>query len=298
MDTAQVKSYDYDDKIKRKPSVFGGAMIIAGSTIGAGMFSLPVVSAGMWFFWGLALLIVAWYCMYSSSLMILETNLHFHNGSSFDTLTKETLGDWARIVNGISVAFVLYIVSYAYVSGGSSMLSHTLAQNFGVVISPGLSGLIFGLTMATIVTISTSAVDRFISIMLLLMVASFFTASTSIAGSINISTLLPESGIGYTPYVFMALPFMLTSFGYHGNVPSLVKYYEGDANKVRKALLVGSATGLACYSVWLFVSMGVLGREGLRGSSSRTTHDNGRLSDLNGNNLQVSRATLLTKSII
>ena len=30
-------------------SVLGGAMIIAGTTVGAGMFSLPVVGAGMWF---------------------------------------------------------------------------------------------------------------------------------------------------------------------------------------------------------------------------------------------------------
>lgn len=31
------------------PSVFGGAMIIGGTIIGAGMFSLPVVMSGAWF---------------------------------------------------------------------------------------------------------------------------------------------------------------------------------------------------------------------------------------------------------
>ncbi|UYA59101.1 Tryptophan-specific transport protein 1 [Pectobacterium sp. F1-1] len=31
---------------KRLPSLFGGSMIIAGTIIGAGMFSLPVVMSG------------------------------------------------------------------------------------------------------------------------------------------------------------------------------------------------------------------------------------------------------------
>ena len=38
------------------PSVFGGAMIIGGTIIGAGMFSLPVVMSGAWFFWSIAAL--------------------------------------------------------------------------------------------------------------------------------------------------------------------------------------------------------------------------------------------------
>ena len=265
MATASAASSGYESTgVTKAPGIFGGAMIIAGTTVGAGMFSLPVVSAGMWFYWGIAILLFAWFAMYSSGLMILETNLHFENGSSFDTLAKETLGDWARIVNGISVAFVLYILCYAYVSGGGSMLSHTLGQTTGITLSSNMSGLVFGLVMATIVTISTRAVDRFVSVMLVVMAASFLMASGSISGSISITTLMPEAGISYAPFAFMTLPFMLTSFGFHGNVPSLVKYYEGDASKVRKTLLVGSVTGLACYVLWLFVSMGVLGRDGLK----------------------------------
>ena len=38
------------------PSILGGIVIIAGTIIGAGMFSLPVVMSGAWFFWSLAAL--------------------------------------------------------------------------------------------------------------------------------------------------------------------------------------------------------------------------------------------------
>ena len=38
-----------------RPSLFGGVVIIGGTIIGAGMFSLPVVMSGAWFFWSLVL---------------------------------------------------------------------------------------------------------------------------------------------------------------------------------------------------------------------------------------------------
>ncbi|HAP81912.1 MAG TPA: tryptophan permease, partial [Enterobacteriaceae bacterium] len=49
-----------------KPSTLGGIVIIAGTIIGAGMFSLPVVMSGAWFFWSLAALGVTWFCMLHS----------------------------------------------------------------------------------------------------------------------------------------------------------------------------------------------------------------------------------------
>ncbi len=39
------------------PSLLGGVVIIGGTIIGAGMFSLPVVMSGAWFFWSLLALV-------------------------------------------------------------------------------------------------------------------------------------------------------------------------------------------------------------------------------------------------
>ena len=60
-----------------RPSLFGGVVIIGGTIIGAGMFSLPVVMSGAWFFWSLAALVFTWFCMLHSGLMILEANLNY-----------------------------------------------------------------------------------------------------------------------------------------------------------------------------------------------------------------------------
>lgn len=77
----------------RKNSILGGSMIIAGTSIGAGMLGLPTISAGMWFYWSLFLLFATWGAMLLSSQALLEVNLHYEPGASFDTLVKDTLGD-------------------------------------------------------------------------------------------------------------------------------------------------------------------------------------------------------------
>lgn len=243
-----------------KKSLIGGAMIIAGTTVGAGMFSLPVVGAGMWFSYSMLMLIGIWFCMLISGLFLLEANLHFEPGASFDTLTRDTLGQFWRIVNGLSIAFVLYILTYAYISGGGSIVNHSL-QSVGVTLPQSLAGLVFALVLAFIVFFSTKAVDRITSVMLGGMVITFFLASTNLLIEIDTSTLFEPNGENrYLPYLFAALPYGLTSFGYHGNVPSLVKYYGKDASTIVKAITLGTTIALVIYTCWLMVAMGNIER--------------------------------------
>ena len=178
------------------PSLLGGVVIIGGTIIGAGMFSLPVVMSGAWFFWSMAALIFTWFCMLHSGLMILEANLNYRIGSSFDTITKDLLGKGWNVVNGISIAFVLYILTYAYISASGSILHHTFAEM-----------------------------------------------------SLNVPAR--AAGFGFA---------LLASFGYHGNVPSLMKYYGKDPKTIVKCLVYGTLMALALYTIWLLATMGNIPR--------------------------------------
>ena len=67
------------DQAEKKHSAFWGVMVIAGTVIGGGMFALPVDLAGAWFFWGAFILIIAWFSMLHSGLLLLEANLNYLN---------------------------------------------------------------------------------------------------------------------------------------------------------------------------------------------------------------------------
>ena len=112
--------------MNQKPSVLGGAMIIAGTVIGAGMLANPTATAGIWFAGSLIVLLYTWFSMLSSGLMILEATTHYPPGANFDTIVKDLLGRGWSIITGLSVAFVLYLLTYAYIFTGGNLTAQAL----------------------------------------------------------------------------------------------------------------------------------------------------------------------------
>ncbi|WP_028109379.1 aromatic amino acid transporter [Ferrimonas futtsuensis] len=248
---------------RSSPGLLGGAMIIAATTVGAGMFSLPVTGAGMWYGYSLAMLAFAWLCMLLSGLFVLETNLHFPVGASFDSMVGETLGRPWRVANGVSIAFVLYILTYAYISGGSSIVSHGLSASLGLELGAKPAALCFAGVLAIIVWLGAAAVDRLSTIMIGAMLITFAASTLDLAPGIEAAKLFPapEEGKSYAIFGLAALPFMLASFGYHGNVPSLVKYYGKQPRRIALALLLGTGLAFTIYLLWLTLTFGNLSQQ-------------------------------------
>ena len=242
-------------------SALGGAAIVAGAAVGAGMFSLPTLSSGMWFGWSLACMLLCLFCMYCASLMILEVNLHFRPGESFDTLVAKTLGKGWNVVNGVSLAFLLYILDYAYISGGGSALSHTLQQSLGVEVPQILSGLLFALLFAFVVWLSTSAVKKVVAILVVGMLVSFLMVFAGLSATIDTAKLLGgDNQASHIVFLLAAIPFYLAAFGFHAMVPSLVKYYGNNPSPIRRSVLTGSLICFAIYLLWLLATMGNIPR--------------------------------------
>jgi tryptophan-specific transport protein len=243
----------------RSPPIILGVTIVAGTSIGAGMFSLPLVSAGMWFSWSFVLLIISWFFMYHSSLMILEANLNFAPGASFNTFVKAILGNRWNALNNLSLAFVLYILTYAYISGGGSIVSQMLDNTLGISLPPLLAGLCFALGLALVVYFGTGLVGRFTVILVAGMVITFLLSVADLSPSVELAILL-DNKPAYAPFLLAAIPYYLTSFGYHSNVPSLVKFYGKKPVVIRQCLFYGSLTALTVYLLWLFASLGNIPR--------------------------------------
>lgn len=226
------------------------------------MFLLPIVTSGMWFGWSLLLLLGVWFCMYSGGMYLLETNLCYRPSDSFDTLAGNTLGRTGRLLNGLSVMFVLYILTYAYVSGGSSVVSHTLEMVTGIELNASLSALLFALVLGVFVISGAAAVDRIITVMLGGMVLTFLGFCNGLLTSIDGHRLFPGLPMLETlPYIPGAIPFLMVSFGFQNCVPSLVKYFGKEPVALRRAALTGMLITLMFYLIWQVSVLGNLNRE-------------------------------------
>jgi hypothetical protein len=232
------------------------------------MLANPTSTAGVWFLGSLVLLAYTWFCMTSSGLMLLEANLHYPTGASFDTIVKDLLGQGWNVINGLSVAFVLYILTYAYITSGGGItegfINQLLSSEQHTVQIGRVSGsLIFCLVLAVFVWFSTKAVDRFTTVLIGGMVIAFILSVAGLISSVKVEVLFDSVVQGeqqYLPYMLGALPVCLVSFGFHQNVPSLVKYYERDANRVMKSVFFGTAIALAVYVLWQLAVQGNLPR--------------------------------------
>lgn len=235
-----------------------------GSAIGAGMFSLPIVSSGMWFPLTLVSLFVVWAMSYLSSLMIMEVTLEFPVGASFNRYTEDLLGRVGSIVMGLSIGFLLYILLYAYFSAFGNIMAHTLNLKTAdhSVGSQGILGLLMGCLLAVIVWLSTVSVGRISTILVIGMTVSFVLSISGTLSHVNPNLLFQSSteGASYAPYLWAALPYFITSFGFSSMVPSLYKYYGLDIPKIKGSLFWGSILALITYLAWISICFGVISR--------------------------------------
>lgn len=248
----------------KQPSLFGGAMIIAGTIIGAGMLANPTATSGVWFTGSLAVLLYTWFSMLSSGLMILEVNTHYPHGASFDTMVKDLLGRSINVINGLAVAFVLYLLTYAYIFVGGDLTAQGLGSLSGGTVALPVGQLVFFGILAFCVWASTRLVDRLTSVLIGGMIIAFVWATGGLITSARLPVLLDSAAPAdtrYWIYAATALPVCLASFGFHGNVSSLLKYFNGDAPKVAKSLKAGTLIALVIYVLWQLAIQGNLPRE-------------------------------------
>ncbi len=247
------------------PSVFNGAMLIAGAVVGAGMFSLPLASSGMWFAWSAMALIATWALSYFGSIILLETNLHYPRGASFNTFVVDLLGPVWNVFAGVSLVFLLYILMYAYFSAGGSILLHSFEDlSPGMLsVSSSVASLIYGAIVATMVWFGTGFVSRISVILLGAMVITFLGSNVSLFESINLVNLFDSQGESraYHVYIWAALPVYLASFGCASMVPSLVKHYGHQPKKISQCFFYGTLISLVVYLLWMLVNFGNLPRD-------------------------------------
>ncbi|MCQ1061137.1 aromatic amino acid transporter [Photobacterium sp. ZSDE20] len=237
------------------PSLIGGACIIASVCVGAGMLGLPSAGAGAWTIWSVLAITLTMIVMTVSGWMLLEAFKHYDLKVSFNTVTKDMLGDKVNMFNNLTVYFVGGILLYAYITSSGLILQDVLG------FDSKISSILFVLVFSAFVWHSTRAVDRISVVLIAFMVLSFVFGVSGLAVNVDMSVLfdtINEQTI-YAPYSMAMLPVALTSFGYHHSVASMRSYY-GEERKAKNAILGGTAIALSLYILWLFSIYGSLPR--------------------------------------
>ena len=237
-----------------KNRTLGSVLIVAGTTIGAGMLAMPLAAAGVGFTGIVCLLVGLWMLMSYTSLLLVEVYQHNPANMGLGSVAKKYLGPTGQIVTGLSMLLLMYALTTAYIGGAGVLISDSFSSWWGINISTDTAIIAFTIIGGAIVCIGTHSVD-FINRILFTAKTVFLVIMLVVmmphAEAINLSTMPVEKGL-----LLAAVPVIFTSFGFHGSVPSLVNYMNGDVRKLRMIFITGSAIPLVAYILWQIATLG------------------------------------------
>jgi len=236
--------------MKHSGTVFGGALLVAGTTIGGGMLALPVLTSLGGFFPSLLIYFLCWAFMACTGLLFLEVSLWLKKDSNIVTMASETLGLPGKIVAWVLYLFLFYCLTLAYVVGCGDLVS----QAFHESIPDYAGSLIFVALFAPVVFAGAKVIGK-LNIYLVGCLAFFYFAFVILGFRFIRWEFLSNAN---WPLSLKALPVAFTAFAYQGIIPSLVYYMDYDHNKVKKAILIGSFIPLITYIIWQWLILGIV----------------------------------------
>ena len=233
-----------------KNRILGSTFLIAGTTIGAGMLALPMTSASLGFWRSTGLLIGMWiYMLFSAGVMV---EISQGQGRSIAAIAEEKLGIWGKRIAALSLLGLFWALLAAYIAGGSSILHQESGFSFPVL------SILFTLVLGVFVLACTQAVDYANRFLFIIKIAAFLIMVVGLYPFIKAENFICSENVPFFSW-YTAIPIFFTSFGFHGSIPSLISYLEGDKKSVHISLIVGSIIPLIVYICWLCITIGPLG---------------------------------------
>ncbi len=243
--------------MKGLSKTFGGAILVGGTALGAGMLALPLATGSGGFFPAILIFVICYLFSVATGLLYLEICLWMPQDSNIVSMASHLLGRVGKSFAWLLYLFLFYTLTVAYISGGGGFVVD-LTEG---AIPLWLGQVIFTALFGSFVYLGTRFVDRVNSILMLGLVISFIMFVSVALGHVKGSFLTRVN----FPHAIMALPVMFTSFSYQGVIPSLNTYLDRDPKKVKLAIITGTAIPFLVYILWEVLILGVVPLSGSYG---------------------------------
>jgi len=260
-------------------SAFGSTFIVAGTALGAGMLAMPLATAGIGFTTALLLLLGLWIIMSYTALLLVEAYQYNDAKMGLSSLAFKYLGRSGRLIISVALPFLLYSLIAAYLAGGGEIISESLNSLLGWQLPDYVGVLLFAGMGGSAVCFGTHSVDlinRFLFASKIFFLATILILLLPHVHQVNLLSMPVKQAV-----LLSAIPIVFTSFGFHGSVPSIVSYMQGDTTKLRKIFVIGSAIPLLVYIFWQLATLGTIEPDNFMGILADKSGLNGLLAAVN-----------------
>ncbi|MDB6080953.1 MAG: tyrP 4 [Chlamydiia bacterium] len=238
-----------------KLSTLSGTLIVAGTSIGAGMLGLPVVTGTSGFFPSLVVLTICWAFMATTGLLFAELALLHKEDINILSMAQHTLGRTGKLFAWVVYLFLFYSLLVAYFVGGGNLTSDFFDGS-------QLSAIIlFATLFIGVISLGKRVVDPLNKLCMVGLFVAYIGFVAIGAKNINTSFLLRQNWSA----TWTALPIAFTAFGYQGTIPTLASWMHYDRRALRTAIIGGTLITLFIYIVWQWLILGIVPVEGPHG---------------------------------
>ncbi|KAK4855404.1 hypothetical protein QYF36_006976 [Acer negundo] len=233
-------------------SLSSSILLVAGTTVGAGILAIPAVTQESGFLASAVACILCWIFMVLTGLLVAEVNVNTmcelgSGGVSLVSMAKRTLGTVGVQIACWSYIFIHYALLVAYVARSSDILANFLG------ITLWECATLFSLVLGGLCYFGSQRIIGAVNGALVVGIIISFTALVVVAsGDLQWNTLL-KANFEAVP---MSIPIIALSFVYQNVVPVICTNLEGNLSKVRTAIVLGTAIPLGLFLVWNAVILG------------------------------------------
>ncbi|MCG5277974.1 MULTISPECIES: tyrosine transporter TyrP [Providencia] len=221
------------------------------------MLAMPIAAAGNGFMASLAMLLVLWALMCYTALLLVEVYQHESHETGIGSVAQRYLGSGGKFITGFSMMFLMYALTAAYVSGAGEIITSNLNSSLAIEMADWMGIVLFTVIGGGVVCFGTSSVDFINRILFTAKIVFLVIILALMIPHVEQQNLL--SAPTEKVLILSAIPVFFTSFGFHGSVPSIVKYMGGDVKKLRIIFIIGSAIPLIAYILWQIATLGSIG---------------------------------------
>lgn len=238
--------------------LIGSIMMVAGTSIGAGMLLLPISSSEVGYYYSGALLITFYFLLIIPALAYIELVQFGPKGSTVSTFMKMEFGNVGYTVSHALLISFVYAVMSAYFGGVSGVLSglFEVPEQYQLTLK-----IIVCLLLGLIVVFSNRLADLINRVFFYIMLIAFVILLGLALGKIRVENLmsLPTNHL----VVIKTFPILFFTYGFHIIIPSLAEYLDNDVKALKKAVVIGLAIPCIFFLTWTIVTHGVVSQEQL-----------------------------------
>lgn len=247
--------------LKQTNRFIGAILLITGTCIGAGMLALPVSTGAYGMLVASVIFLICWGFLTYTALLMLEANMWVGSDANLISMAGKTLGKVGQAVAWITYLLLLYSLMAAYLSGMDALVKTFIHHIFHEKIHAWYGCAVLMILFASTIYIGAKPVDYINRLLVIGLFLSFVLLFAFITPHVQVYHLARTQFHDF----WLALPIVITAFGYHAIIPSLRNYLHDDAKKLKRAILIGSILPLIVYLIWETLILGTIPLAGQHG---------------------------------